>query len=40
MILLDVLSVVFEVTGNSVDVVIITLSTIFMNVWRVRSASV
>ena len=40
MILLVVLSVVFEVIGSSVDVVNITLSTIFMSVRRVRSASV
>ena len=40
MILWVVLSVVFEVTGNSVDVVIITLSMIFMSVRRARFASV
>ena len=40
MILLVVLSVVFKVIGSSVDVAIITLSTIFMNVRRVRFASV
>ena len=40
MILSVVPTVVFEVIGNSVDVVIFTLSTTFMNVWRVRSASV
>ena len=40
MILLVVLSVMFEVIGSSVDIVVITLSTIFMNVRRVRFASV
>ena len=39
MILLVVLSVVFEVIGSFVDVVVITPSTIFMSVRRVRSAS-
>ena len=40
MILLVVLSVVFKVIGSSVDVAVITLSMIFMNVRRVRFASV
>ena len=40
MILLIVPSVVFEVIESSVDIVDITLSTIFMSVQRVRSASV
>ena len=40
MILWVVLNVVFEVIGSSVDVVVITLSMIFMSVRRVRSASV
>ena len=40
MILLAVLNVVFEEIGSSVDVVVTILSTIFMSVWRVRSASV
>ena len=40
MILWVVLSVVFKVTGSSVDIVIITLSTIFMSVRRARFASV
>ena len=39
MILLVVLSVVFEGIGSFVNVVIITLSMIFMSVRRVRSAS-
>ena len=39
MILLVVLSVVFEGIGNFVDVVVTTLSLIFMSVQRVRSAS-
>ena len=39
MILLVVLSVVFEEIGNSVNVVVTILSTIFMSVRRVRSAS-
>ena len=39
MILLVVLSVVFEVIGSSVDIVDIILSMIFMSVRRVRSAS-
>ena len=39
MILLVVLSVMFEVIGSFVDVVIITLSMIFTSVRRVRSAS-
>ena len=39
MILLVVLSVVFEVIGSFVDVVGTTLSTIFTSVRRVRSAS-
>ena len=40
MILLVVLSVVFREIGSSVDVVGTILSTIFMSVPRVRSASV
>ena len=40
MILLVVRSVGFEVIGSFVGVVDITPSTIFMSVWRVRSASV
>ena len=40
MTLLVVLSVVFEVIGNSVDVVDTTLSMISMSVRRVRFASV
>ena len=40
MILLVVLSVVFKVIGSFVDVVVITLSMIFMSVRRVRFASV
>ena len=40
MILLVVLNVVFEEIGSSVDVVVTILSTIFMSVQRVRSASV
>ena len=39
MILWDVLSVVFKVIGSSVDVVVTTLSTIFMSVQKVKSAS-
>ena len=39
MILLVVLSAVFEGIGNFVGVAVTTLSTIFMNVQRVRSAS-
>ena len=39
MILLVAPSVVFEVIGSFVGVVVITLTTIFMNVRRVRSAS-
>ena len=39
MILLVVLSVLFEGIGNFVDVVVTTLSMIFMSVRRVRSAS-
>ena len=39
MILLVVLSVVFEEIGSSVNVVITILSTIFTSVQRVRSAS-
>ena len=39
MILLVVLSVVFEGIGSFVSVVVTTLSTIFMSVWRVKSAS-
>ena len=39
MILLVVLSVVFEGIGSSVSVVDTTLSTIFMSVRRVKSAS-
>ena len=40
MILLVVWNVVFEEIGSSVDVVVTILSTIFMSVQRVRSASV
>ena len=40
MILLVVLSVMFKEIGNSVDIVITILSTIFMSVRRVKSASV
>ena len=40
MILLVVRNVVFEVIGSFVDEVVTTLSTIFTNVQRVRSASV
>ena len=40
MILLAVLSVVFEEIGSFVSVVVTTLSTIFMSVRRVKSASV
>ena len=40
MILLVVLSVVFEEIGSFVNVVVTILSMIFMNVRRVRSASV
>ena len=40
MILLVVLNVVFEGIGSSVDVVVTILSTTFMSVRRVRSASV
>ena len=39
MILLVVLSVMFEEIGSFVNVVVTTLSTIFTSVWRVRSAS-
>ena len=39
MILLVVLSVMFEGIGNSVNIVVTILSTIFMSVQRVRSAS-
>ena len=39
MILLVVLSVMFEGTGSFVDIVVTTLSMIFMSVRRVRSAS-
>ena len=39
MILLVVLSVVFEGVGSFVNVVVTTLSMIFMSAWRVRSAS-
>ena len=39
MILLAVLNVVFEEIGVFVDVVVTTLSMIFMSVQRVRSAS-
>ena len=40
MILLVVLNVVFEVIGSFVGAVVITLSTIFTSVQRVRSVSV
>ena len=40
MTLLVVLSVVFEVIGSSVDIVVTILSTIFMSVQKVKSASV
>ena len=39
MILLVVRNVVFEEIGSSVDIVVSTLSMIFMSVRRVRSAS-
>ena len=39
MILLVALSVVFEGIGSSVNLVVTTLSTIFMSVRRVKSAS-